>query len=85
MAGRVATDSLTTAAGAAQTVTINSTLSKVTATSIVLVTMNGGTNTAGTPVFKAVPGANQIVITITNKHAADAFNGTFDLGFVVFN
>lgn len=81
-AGVVTTDGLTTAAGSAQTVTINDSL--VTASSIILHGRNGGTNSAGTPSIKAVPGAGTITFTIDNKHASAAFNGTFILSYVAF-
>lgn len=81
MAGVITTESLTTAAGAGQDLTITNTV--VAATDIILVTRNGGTSTGGTPVFNAVPGAGSFVITVDNKHASAAFNGTFILGFLV--
>lgn len=77
----VTTDSLSTAAGASQTITINDSLA--TSGSEVLVTRNGGTNSAGTPVIKAVPGAGTITLTIQNAHASAAFNGTLVLGVLV--
>lgn len=76
----VTTDALTTAAASAQTITISDSL--VTTSSIVLIGRNGGTSTAGTPSIKAVPTAGTITITIDNKHASAAFNGTFVISVV---
>lgn len=81
MAGVITTETLTTAAAGTQALTITNTL--VAATDIILITQNGGTNTGGTPVFKAVPGAGSFVITVDNKHASVAFNGTFVIGFLL--
>lgn len=81
MAGKVTSQSLNTAAGGAATITVAN--SQVAAADLVLVSQNGGTSSAGTPVVKAVPGAGSFVITIDNKHASAAFNGTFVLSFLV--
>jgi hypothetical protein len=81
MAGVITTEALTTAAGSAQALTITNTL--CAATSIVLVTRSGGTSAAGTPIIKAVPGAGSFVITLDNKHASAAFDGTFVLSFLL--
>jgi hypothetical protein len=81
MSGAITTDSLTTAAGSSRAITISD--SEVSATSLVQVTQAGGTNTAGTPILKAVPGAGTITVTLSNNHASAAFNGTFVLDFLV--
>jgi len=81
LAGKITTESLSTAAGAAATLTITNT--KVAAGDIILLTRNGGTSANGTPVMRAVPGAGSFVITLDNKHASAAFNGTFIIGFLV--
>jgi hypothetical protein len=81
MAGVITTESLTTAAGSGQDLTITNTL--CAATSIILVTRSGGTSANGTPVIKAVPGAGSFVITLDNKHASAAFNGTFILSYLL--
>jgi fibronectin-binding autotransporter adhesin len=81
MAGVITTESLTTAAGAAQALTITNTLCATT--SIVLVTRSGGTSAGGTPIIKAVPGNGSFVITLDNKHASAAFDGTFILSFLL--
>lgn len=81
MAGVITTESLTTAAGAAQALTITNTL--CASTSIILVTRSGGTSSGGTPIIKAVPGTGSFVITLDNKHASAAFDGTFVLSFLL--
>jgi hypothetical protein len=81
MAGVITTEALTTAAGAGQALTITNTLAATT--SIVLVTRTGGTSTGGTPIIKAVPTASTITITLDNKHASAAFDGTFILSFLL--
>lgn len=81
LAGVITSESLSTAAGSGQDLTITNTL--VAATDIILVTRIGGTSTGGTPVVKAVPGAGSFVLTIDNKHASAAFNGTFIFGYQV--
>lgn len=81
IAGKITSESLTTAAGSAQALTVANSL--VEATDVVIATMNGGTNTNGTLELKAVAGASQIVFTLTNRHASAAFNGTFIIGYLV--
>lgn len=81
MAGVITTESLTTAAGSGQDLTITNTL--CTTSSLLLVTRTGGTSTAGTPILKAVPGNGSFVITVDNKHASAAFNGTFIISFLL--
>lgn len=81
MAGVITTESLTTAAAAGQDLTITNTL--CTTASILLVTRTGGTSATGTPIIKAVPGTGSFVITLDNKHASAAFNGTFILSFLL--
>jgi hypothetical protein len=81
MSGVITTDSLTTAAGSSRSITIND--SEVTASSVVQTQWAGGTDTAGTPIIKAVPGAGTITLTLQNNHASAAFNGTFIVNFNV--
>lgn len=81
LSGVITSESLSTAAAGSQALTITNTL--VAATDVILVTMNGGTSTTGTLELKAVPGAGSFVITLTNRHASAAFNGTFILSFLV--
>jgi hypothetical protein len=44
-----------------------------------LVSIIGGTCTNGTPDIRCVPGSGTATITIYNRHASAAFNGTFIL------
>ena len=81
LAGKITSEALTTAAGAAQALTITNTL--VAATDIILVTRNGGTSDEGTPEFTVTPGAGSFVILLENRHASAAFDGTFIFGFLV--
>lgn len=74
---QVTTEALTTAAGANQALTVNHAAAE--AGDYVQVTWNGGTSAAGTPVIKAVATAGVITITLYNKHASAAFDGTFIL------
>lgn len=81
LAGKVTTEALTTAAGAAVSLTITNTL--VAATDIILVTRNGGTSDEGTPEWTVTPGSGSFVILLENRHASAAFDGTFIFGFLV--
>jgi hypothetical protein len=81
--GRITTVSLTTAASAATTYTIND--SSVVATSNVQCTINIYTG-AGTPVVtQCTPGAGTIVATIANVNTTTALNSTVGLSFLVPN
>jgi len=81
-AGVVTTESLTTAGGAKQTITVTNTL--VTASSRIHVTLNGGTNTTR-PVMigQVVPGSGSFTVDIENLTAATALNGTIKFAFNV--
>lgn len=82
-AGEITTGSLTTASGSDATA-ITFTNSFISATSVVLCTINGGTNTTNGVTVKAVPGAGSATLTITNGNvAAAALNGTLIIGFQV--
>ena len=81
VAGKVTSEALTTAAGAAQSLTITNTL--VAATDIIFVTRNGGTSDEGTPEFTVTPGAGSFVILLENRHASAAFDGTFIFSFMI--
>lgn len=81
LAGKITTEALTTAAGAAVSLTITNTL--VAATDIILLTRNGGTSDEGTPEWTVTPGAGSFVILLENRHASAAFDGTFIFGFLV--
>lgn len=79
--GVITTEALTTAAAAEYTLTLTN--AKAKTTDMFLVTVGAGTSTAGTP---AIGGAScttngTVVITVTNLHAANAFNGTLKIFF----
>lgn len=80
--GVLTTESLTTAAAGTQALTITNSL--VTAASIVIATLQGGTSTNGIPIIdKVVPAAGSFVATVRNIHASAALNGTLKVGFFV--
>lgn len=81
LSGVITTEALTTAAAGTQALTITNTL--CAAADVVLISRAGGTSAGGTPIFKAVPGAGSFVITVDNKHASAAFDGTFIIGFLI--
>lgn len=81
IAGKITTETLTTAAGDPVTLTITN--SEVAATDIILVTRNGGTSDEGTPEWKVTPGSGSFAILLENRHASAAFDGTFIFGFLV--
>lgn len=82
-AGVITSEALTTAQNALYTLTLTN--KKITASSIVLATVQNGTNTQGTPMItKITPAAGSVVIIIANKHAsAEALNGSIKVAFIV--
>lgn len=82
--GLITSEALTTAAGAAYTLTITN--DQVHANAVVLVTIEQGTNTGGTPTLGLVtPAAGSVVIIVRNTHATTAFNGTIKARFHIVN
>ena len=82
MAGTITSEALTTAAGADYTLTLTN--SVVAATSIVLATVDNGTNTTvGIAINRVTPAAGSVVILVRNTHAASALNGTVKINFFV--
>lgn len=80
----VITESLTTTAGSVYTHTHYNGV--INSDSIVLVSVQNGTNAQGDVSLGRVTNTNgQVVITITNRHASQAFNGTLIISIVVFN
>ena len=79
--GLITTEALTTAAGAAETLTITNSL--CAAADTILLTRNGGTSDEGTEIFSVVPGAGSFVITVENRHASAALDGTLIIGFLI--
>lgn len=83
-AGVVTSEALTTAAGAAYTLTLTNTL--IAATSIILVSIANGTNTQGVLTLgRVTPGSGSATITVWNTHASQALNGTIKVSFLVLN
>lgn len=81
-AGVITTSVLTTAGGATYVITWTNTL--ITATSVVGLTIQGGTNSATNNItFKCVVGAGSATLTIYNNTAATALNGTLLIGYSV--
>lgn len=80
-AGVITTSSLTTAGGASYAITWTNT--KITATSVIGLTIQGGTNTTQDINFKVVPGSGTATLTIYNLTAATALNGTILIGYTV--
>jgi len=81
-AGVITSEALTTAAGAQYTLTLTN--SQVAAADQVMVSVQLGTATTGTPnVCTVTPAAGSVVIVIQNIHATVALNGTIKIAFVV--
>lgn len=81
-AGVITTSGLSTAGGATYVITWTNTL--ITATSVVGLTIQGGTNSATNNItFKCVVGAGSATLTIFNNTAATALNGTLLIGYSV--
>lgn len=81
VAGALTTSSLTTAGGSSYAITWTN--SAITATSVVLLTLAGGTNTTENITLKCVPGASSATLTIYNNTAATALNGTIIMSYLV--
>jgi len=83
-AGVITTAALTTAAGAAYTLTLTNTL--VAATSLMFASVQNGTNSQGVPrVGLITPGAGSATIQVYNDHASLALNGTLKISFLLLN
>lgn len=81
VAGLLTTSALTTAGGSSYAITWTNTF--ITATSVVLLTLAGGTNTTENITLKVAPGAGTATLTIYNNTAATALNGTILLSYLV--
>src|ERR1700741_2103787 len=78
--GTITSEAITTAAGAAYTLTLTN--SVVSATSRVTGSVDNGTNTQGIPVVGLVtPGSGSVTIKVYNLHASQALNGTIKINF----
>lgn len=80
-AGVITTSALTAAAGATYSITWTNTL--ITATSVIGLTIQGGTNTVFSIQFSCVPGAGSATLVIRNIGPTDALNGTILIGYTV--
>lgn len=79
----VTTEALTTAHTAAASLVITKT--GVAAGDIAMISMVGGTNTAGVPVFNAACTTDTVTITLRNNAiATNAFNGTFIFNLIIY-
>lgn len=81
VAGVITTSSLTTAAAGSYAITWTNTA--ITATSVVLLTISGGTNTTENITLKCAPGSGSATLTIYNNTAATALNGTILISYMV--
>jgi len=81
VAGVITTSSLSTAGGASYAITWTNTV--MTSTSVVLLTIAGGTNTTQNITLKIVPGSGTSTLTIYNNTAATALNGTILISYLV--
>ncbi|HWW39315.1 hypothetical protein [Pedobacter sp.] len=81
VAGALTTSSLSTAGGSSYAITWTNTA--ITATSSVLLTLAGGTNTTENITLKVVPGSGTATLTIYNNTAATALNGTIIISYLV--
>lgn len=80
-AGVITTSALSTAAGATYSITWTNTL--ITATSVIGLTIQGGTNTVFSIQFSCVPGAGSATLVIRNIGPTNALNGTVLIGYTV--
>ena len=80
--GVITSSALTTAGGATYVITLTNAV--IAATSVVLVSWMGGTNTTANFTMNATAAAGSSVITIHNNTAATALNGTIIIGFTVW-
>jgi hypothetical protein len=80
-AGVITTSSLSAAGGATYVITWTNT--KITATSVIALTIQGGTNTTQNITFTCAPGAGSATLTIYNNTAATSLNGTILIGYSV--
>ena len=81
MAGVITTSSLSTAGAASYAITWTNTF--ISTTSVVFLTISGGTNTTENITFTVVPGSGSATLTIYNNTAATALNGTIFISYLV--
>jgi hypothetical protein len=80
-AGVITTSSLNTAGGGSYAITWTNTL--ITTSSVVLMTLMGGTNTTKNITIQATAGSGTSTLTIFNNTAATALNGTILIGYTI--
>jgi hypothetical protein len=81
VAGVITTSSLTTAGGSSYAITWTNTF--ISATSVVHLSISGGTNTTQNVTFTCAPGAGTATLTIYNNTAATSLNGTILISYTV--
>ena len=81
-AGVITTSSLTVTAGSTYAITWTNT--KITATSVIGLTVQGGTNTNQNINFTCVPGSGTATLTIYNSAPVTSISGTIFIGYTVF-
>lgn len=79
--GVITTSSLTTAGGSSYSITWSNT--SITSTSVIQLTLLGGTNTTHNISWVVTPGTNSATLVIYNNTSATALNGTLLLGYTV--
>lgn len=80
-AGLITTSSLTVTAGSTYSITWTNT--KITATSVIGLTIQGGTNTNQNITFTCVPGAGSATLVINNNAPSTSISGTIFIGYSV--
>jgi hypothetical protein len=80
-AGVITTSSLTTAGAGSYAITWTNT--KITSTSVILLTIMGGTNSTQNVTLTATAGTGTSTLTIYNNTASTALNGTIFIGYSV--
>lgn len=81
VAGVITTSSLTTAGGANYAITWTN--SAITAASVIMLSIMGGTNTTQDINFKVIPGSGTATLTIYNLTASTNLDGTILIGYLV--
>lgn len=80
-AGVITTSSLSTAGASSYAITWTNT--NIASTSVVLLTLSGGTNTTKNITLQCVPGSGTATLTIYNNTIATALNGTIFISYAV--
>jgi hypothetical protein len=80
--GKLTTAALTTAAAGTHVITLTDTA--IAATDVVVGSVSYGTATTGDPTVSFLPAAGTMTITINNRHASAAVNGTLVVSYGSF-